>query len=119
MENIDKGLTVPKWVLINLLKIPQMPQTFSAQAQKFGISIKKRLHWASIVRGLNSTLKDPVVNQPFGDKHWIPGLYSGFFNQSKRRIACPYGPSIQTVSVKKSNTLNYPNILAMCQKIFN
>ena len=41
----------------------------------------------------------------------------------KRLIACPSGQSIQTVSVKKSNTFNYPNsirkILAMCQKIFN
>jgi hypothetical protein len=31
MENMDKGLTVPKWVLIILLKIPQMPQNLSAQ----------------------------------------------------------------------------------------
>ena len=28
----------------------QMPQNVSAQAQKFGISMKKRLHWASVVR---------------------------------------------------------------------
>jgi hypothetical protein len=26
MENMDKELTVPKWVLINRLKIPQMAQ---------------------------------------------------------------------------------------------
>ena len=48
MENMDKGLTVPKWVLINCLKIPQMPQNYqpkwSAQAQ--------RLHWVSVVRGV-------------------------------------------------------------------
>ena len=31
MENMDKGLTVPKWVLINRLKTPQMPQNLSAQ----------------------------------------------------------------------------------------
>jgi hypothetical protein len=31
MENMDKGLTVPKWVLIGRLKIPQMPQNLSAQ----------------------------------------------------------------------------------------
>ena len=37
MENMDKGLTVPKWVLINW----QMPQNLSAQAQTFGISMKK------------------------------------------------------------------------------
>ena len=35
---MDKGLTVPKWVLINQPKIPQMPK---AQVQKFGISMKK------------------------------------------------------------------------------
>ena len=31
MKNMDKGLTVPKWVLIVWLKIPQMPQNLSAQ----------------------------------------------------------------------------------------
>ena len=45
MENMDKGLTVPKWVLINRLKVPQMPQIhlmkLFAQAQKFVISMKK------------------------------------------------------------------------------
>jgi hypothetical protein len=38
MENMDKGLTVPKWLLINRPNIPQM----SAQAEKFGISMKKK-----------------------------------------------------------------------------
>ena len=28
---MDKGLTVPKWVLINLPKIPQIPQNLSAR----------------------------------------------------------------------------------------
>ena len=40
MENMDKGLTVAKWVLIVWPKIPQMPH-LSAQAQKFWISMKK------------------------------------------------------------------------------
>ena len=31
MKNMDKGLTVPKWVLIVWPKIPQMPQNLSAQ----------------------------------------------------------------------------------------
>ena len=31
MENIDKGLTVPNWVLIYWPKIPQMLPKFSAQ----------------------------------------------------------------------------------------
>ena len=50
MENMDKGLTVPKWVLTNQSKVPQIltyPKIYlsklSAQAQKFGISIKKAL----------------------------------------------------------------------------
>ena len=37
MENMDKGLTVSKWVLINRPKILKMPQKLSAQAQKFGM----------------------------------------------------------------------------------
>ena len=41
MENMDKGLTAPKWMLIIWLKIPQISQNLSAQAQKFGISMKK------------------------------------------------------------------------------
>ena len=31
MENMDKGLAVPKWVLMVWLKIPQMPQNLFAQ----------------------------------------------------------------------------------------
>ena len=43
MENMDKGLPVPKWVLIVRPKIPQMPQKFSDQFvfPKFGIFEKK------------------------------------------------------------------------------
>ena len=47
MENMDKGLTVPKWVLINRLKVPQIPQNLFDQivspSQKFGILMKKGL----------------------------------------------------------------------------
>ena len=54
MENMDKGLTVPKWVLIVWLKIPQMPQNLSAQfvclSPKVLDSNEKRLHWVSVVR---------------------------------------------------------------------
>ena len=39
MENMGKWLTVPKCVLINQPKIPQIPQNLSAH--KFGISMKK------------------------------------------------------------------------------
>jgi hypothetical protein len=45
MENIDKELTEPKWMLIVWPKILQKPQNLSAQfavqAQQFGISVKK------------------------------------------------------------------------------
>ena len=54
MENMDKGLTVPKWVLINR---PKFPKTYlpklSAEAQKFAIQWKKA-SWPSIVRGGNN-----------------------------------------------------------------
>ena len=36
MENMDKGLTVPKWVVMNWHN-----SKLSAQAQSFGISMKK------------------------------------------------------------------------------
>ena len=40
MKNMGKGLTVPIGVLINQLKIPQMPQNLSAQAQNVWILMK-------------------------------------------------------------------------------
>ena len=56
MENIDTGLTVPKWVLIVRPKIPQMPHNLSAQfvcpRPKVLDFNEKRLQWASVVRGL-------------------------------------------------------------------
>ena len=52
MENMDKGLTVPKRVLIVR---PKMPQNLSAQfvcpSPKVLDFNEKRLHWASVVRG--------------------------------------------------------------------
>ena len=59
MENMDKGLTVPKWVLINWPKITQMPQNVSAHivcpSPKVWDFDKKKLHWASVVHGLHYT----------------------------------------------------------------
>ena len=53
MENMDKELTVPKWVLINGPKIPQMPQNLSAQivgpSPKVWDFDENRLHCASVV----------------------------------------------------------------------
>ena len=64
MENMDKGLTVPKWVLINQPKVPQMPQNLSAQifcpSPKVWYFDEKRLHWASVVRGLQFALRSKV-----------------------------------------------------------
>ena len=58
MENMDKGLTVPKWMLINWLKIPQMPKNISAQiicpSPKFWDFDEKMLHWESVVHGYKS-----------------------------------------------------------------
>jgi hypothetical protein len=42
MENMGKGLNAPKWVLLVWSNIPQIYlPNLSAQAQKFGISMKK------------------------------------------------------------------------------
>ena len=56
---MDKGLTsikVPKGVLIVQPKIPKMLQNLSAQfvyaSSKVMDFNEKRLHWASVVRGL-------------------------------------------------------------------
>ena len=50
---MDKGLTVPKWVMIVWLKIPQIPQNLSAQfgfpSPKILDFNEKRLHWVSVV----------------------------------------------------------------------
>ena len=55
MKNMDKALIVPKWVLINQPKIPQVPQKLSAQivcsSPKVWDFDEKRRHWASLVRG--------------------------------------------------------------------
>ena len=55
---MDKGLTVPIWVLIDLIvcqEYPKCPRIYllslSAQAQQFWTSIKESYHWASVVRG--------------------------------------------------------------------
>ena len=52
MEKMDKGLTVPKWVLIVQ---PKMPQNLSAQfvcpsPKVLDFNKKKMRHWASVVR---------------------------------------------------------------------
>ena len=60
MKNMDKGLTVPKWVLINWLNVHQMPQKLFAQfacpSPKVLDFNQKRLHWASVVHVVNYSL---------------------------------------------------------------
>ena len=54
MKKMDKGLVVPKWLLIARPKIPQTPQSLSVQfvcpSPKVLDFNEKRLHWASAVR---------------------------------------------------------------------
>ena len=56
MENMDRGITVLKWVLINWPKITQLPQNVSAQivcqSPKVWDLYEKRLHRASVVHDL-------------------------------------------------------------------
>ena len=78
MENMDKGLTVSKWMLINWPKITKCPKIYlpklSAQARKFGISMKKELHWASVVCESGQKMH----------LHLLPDLaYYVFFNISR------------------------------------
>ena len=62
MKNMDKELTVPKWVLINQSKIPQMPQNLSAQfvcpSPKVLDFNEKRLQWASVVLEQGNSLNE-------------------------------------------------------------
>jgi hypothetical protein len=57
-----KGLTVPKWVLINWPKISKMHQNLSAQAQKF------RIWWKKVSLGFRSPWN-------LQWRSWIPSTY--------------------------------------------
>ena len=65
MENMDNGLTVPKWVLIVWPKIPQMSQNSSAQfvcpSPKLMDFNEKRLYWVSVVRVAKRCFKIPYT----------------------------------------------------------
>ena len=78
MENMDKGLTVPKWVLINWPKIPQIPQNLSAQivclTPKVWDFDEKRLHWVSVVLGPSSQSLDShslSIEDALHSDYWI------------------------------------------------
>ena len=63
MKNMDKGLAVPKWVLIVWPKIPQMAPKFTCPSPKVWDFNKKRLHWASVVRGEDNEFKKGMFLQ--------------------------------------------------------
>jgi hypothetical protein len=57
MENMDKGLTLPKWVLINQQKIPQkLSSQIVCPSPKFLDFNEKKLHWAFVVHGYMEAL---------------------------------------------------------------
>ena len=66
---MDKGPTVPKWVLIVWPKILQMPQNLYAQfvcpsttVQDFN---EKRPHWASVARDLNHNVQKETLKSHY------------------------------------------------------
>ena len=79
---MDKGLTVPKWVLIVQPKIPQMPQNLSAQIVCQSPNVwdfdEKRLHWASVVRVFSLTAEwvvaHYVCNIASSDEAFVLGM---------------------------------------------
>ena len=56
MENMDKGLTVPKWALIVRPKIPQMTKNLSAQ-----------MFWISMENGFDRPyfVDELITNETF------------------------------------------------------
>ena len=59
---MEKGLTVPKWVLINRPKISQIPHNlFARSAKKFGILL--RLHQVSVVSGYYDVVELFLMDQ--------------------------------------------------------
>ena len=64
MANMDKGLTVPKYVLIVQLKIPQMPQNLSA-FWKYLLSVKNLSKLEEIFKKWSSPLFTPLFTWPY------------------------------------------------------
>ena len=94
MKNMDKKLTVPKWVLIFRPKIPQMPQKVSAQ--NVCPSQKLRDFWKK-----NSVVHDIGLGSSIG--HWLWGMQLQSYIWPQRLLAelkdkwesqlAPYGMS--------------------------
>ena len=69
MENMGKGLTVPKWVLKNWPKTLKMPKNLSAQIVCPSAKVlnfnEKRLHWASVVRVTTGVEIEKILEKYF------------------------------------------------------
>ena len=83
--NMDRRLTVSKWVLLVWPKIPQMLQNLSAQfvcpSPKVLDFNEKRLHWASVVRvslHLFISVKEAIHSSSFKNNYDVfcwPGKF--------------------------------------------
>ena len=88
MENIDKGLTVPKWVRILWPKIPHMQQNLSAKfvcsSPKVLDFNEKRLHWVSVVRGSLAAENDDYL------EYWGQNRFSNRIRKKRfmTRLEC-------------------------------
>ena len=72
MENMDKGLTVPKQVLIVWLKIPPiLSALFVCPSPKVLDFNDDRLHWASVVCGVKG---DNLFGRSFLNLDFIYGV---------------------------------------------
>ena len=84
MENMDKGLTVSKWVLINCSK---MPQNLSAQivcpSPKVWDFDEKRLHWVSIFSGQRVCNPTLVLPDFYYSSVKITHIMNGWINKEE------------------------------------
>ena len=110
MENMDKGLTVPKWVLINWSKIPQIPKNLSAQivcpSPKILNFDEKRLHWVSVVRAgayVRCVVQCPLIKT--SSRNWVS--YTGC--RSKNAIS-----SLLNLDRRRRNSVSFVTIMITC-----
>ena len=83
MENMDKGLNVPKWVLINRPKIPQMPEKFicpNCLPKNTKIPSPKVWYFAEKKTSLG-------VRSPWSESKFVPTTSRSFYMHSKSLYA--------------------------------
>ena len=102
-ENMDKGLTVPKWVLIVWPKIHQMPQNLSAQfvfpSPKFLDFNEKSLHWVSVVCGFNDLFLKLSLNCRW-DKKFDIIPWNSWDIKLEMRFCKDFGPKIRGATLR-------------------